>query len=183
MLSHLLFKIKRAVFGLTSGFIMALPIRKVREWYCRFFLNMVGSNVYFGKNLDIREPSMISIGDNVVINKRVLLDGRGGLIINSNVDIAQDVNIWTMQHDYNDENHSLVVGRGYIEEYVWLCSRSTILPGVKIGKGAVIASGAVVTKDVLPMEIVGGVPAHHIGVRNNSLKYKLSFNPTFYSQV
>lgn len=50
-----------------------------------------------------------------------------------------------------------------IENYVWLASRVTVLPGVTIGRGAVVAAGAVVTKDVPPLAIVGGVPAKIIG--------------------
>ena len=54
-----------------------------------------------------------------------------------------------------------------IEDYVWICSRSILLPGVHIGEGAVIASGAVVTKDVEPYTVVGGIPAKKIGERKN----------------
>lgn len=89
---------------------MAIPIRKVREVYCRFFFKSVGTNVYFGKRLDIRAPHLITIGNNVVLNKRVLLDGRGELAIANDVDIAQDVYIWTMQHDPDDNLHSLIRG-------------------------------------------------------------------------
>jgi acetyltransferase-like isoleucine patch superfamily enzyme len=52
-----------------------------------------------------------------------------------------------------------------IEDYVWICSRAIILPGVRIGKGAVVASGSVVTKDVEPWDVVGGVPAKKIAER------------------
>jgi len=61
-----------------------------------------------------------------------------------------------------------------IEDYVFIGPRTIILPGVKIGKGAVIAAGAVVTKDVPPFAICGGVPAKIIGERRlKTLKYKL----------
>ena len=50
-----------------------------------------------------------------------------------------------------------------IEDYVWLASRVTVLPGVHNGRGAVVASGAVVTKDVPPLAIVAGIPAKIIG--------------------
>lgn len=56
-------------------------------------------------------------------------------------------------------------GEVEIGPYAWICSRSIILPGIKIGEGAVVASGAVVTKDVPPYAVVGGVPARVIGQR------------------
>jgi len=61
-----------------------------------------------------------------------------------------------------------------IEDYVFIGPRVIILPGVKVGRGAVVAAGAVVTKDVEPMAIVGGVPAKEIGKRELAeLNYKL----------
>lgn len=66
-----------------------------------------------------------------------------------------------------------------IEDHVWIASRVTILPGVHIGRGAVIAAGAVVSKDVPALEIWGGVPARKIGVRNNKLEYENNYSPWF----
>lgn len=73
------------------------------------------------------------------------------------------MNIWTEQHDYNSPTYASVEKPVIIEDYVWIASRATILPGVTIGKESVVASGAVVTKDVPPLSIVGGVPARIIG--------------------
>ena len=96
----------------------------------------------------------------------------GGVKIGDNVDIAQDDNIWTEQHDYNSPTYASVCKPVIIEDYVWIASRATILPGVTIGKGAVVASGAVVTKDVPPLAIVAGVPAKIIGKRKEeALQY------------
>ncbi len=132
------------------------------------------------RHVEFINPSNISIGDNVVINKKVLLDGRGGkLVIGNNVDIAQEVNIWTLEHDVNDNMHKEKPGDVIIEDFVWIASRVTILPGVKIGKGAVVACGAVVTKDVPSLSIVGGIPARIIGYRKNNLSYKLDYSPWF----
>lgn len=109
-----------------------------------------------------------------------MLDGRAAeLIIGDNVDIAQETNIWTLEHDVNDDNHRVVPGRVVIEDHVWIASRVTILPNVHIGRGAVIASGAVVTKDVPPKAIVGGVPAKIIGIRENELTYVNNYKPLF----
>jgi len=61
-----------------------------------------------------------------------------------------------------------------IEDYVFIGPRVIIQPGVKIGYGAIVAAGAVVTKDVLPYSIVGGVPANIIGERKlKNLHYRL----------
>jgi maltose O-acetyltransferase len=58
-----------------------------------------------------------------------------------------------------------------IEDYVWIGTRATILPGVRIGQGAVVAAGAVVTNDVMAFSVVGGVPAKIIGKRSEGLLY------------
>jgi len=132
------------------------------------------------RKVNVVNPSNISIGNHVVINKAVMLDGRSAeLIIGDNVDIAQETNIWTLEHDINDENHSIVPGKVVIDDHVWIASRVTILPGVHIGRGAVVASGAVVTKDVPSMAIVGGVPAKIIGERSNALTYTNNYKPFF----
>jgi maltose O-acetyltransferase len=123
----------------------------------------------------VRKPSKIIIGDHVVINKRVVLDGRNGLVIGNHVDIAQETNIWSMQHDFNDDYNSCIGGSTFVDDYVWLASRCTILPGVKIGRGSVVACGAVVTKDIPEMTVVGGVPARKIADRKSKLLYELSY--------
>lgn len=95
------------------------------------------------------------------------------------MDIAQDVQIWTLEHDVVSPRHGLKNGGVVIKENVWIASRATILPGVTIGEGAVVAAGAVVTKDVEPYAIVGGVPAKKIGERNKNLEYALNYRPFF----
>lgn len=143
-------------------------------------LKKIGENCDFLMRIEIRNGRNISIGNHCVINNDVLLDGRGGqLIIGNNVDIAQETNIWTLEHDVHDDDHKSKGADVVIEDYVWIASRATILPGVRIGRGAVIASNSVVTKDVPSMAIVGGVPAKVIGERKNKLAYKPGHAPWF----
>ena len=84
-----------------------------------------------------------------------------------------------MEHDVHDDLHGLKCGEVTIEDHVWIASRVTVLPGVKIGRGAVVASGAVVTRNIPPLAIVGGIPAKIIGYRKNDLTYKLNYFPWF----
>ena len=154
--------------------IMWLPCHPLRRLACRLLMKRFDASSAIYRNVDLRSPYRIVVGAHTNINKRCVLDGRGGVIIGNNVDIAQETNIWTEQHDYNSPTYKSVCKEVIIEDYVWLASRVTVLPGVHIGRGAVVASGAVVTKDVPPLAIVAGIPAKIIGYRKEeALHYHL----------
>ncbi|MTI24631.1 acyltransferase [Fulvivirga kasyanovii] len=160
--------------------IMFIPFHVIRIFCIRRTVKSLGSNSSFLLGVEFRNGKNITVGANTVINKNVLLDGRGGrLSIGNNVDIAQETNIWTLEHDVHNDYHKDTGGDVTIEDYVWIASRVTVLPGVTIGRGAVVASNAVVVKDVEPMTIVGGIPARKIGVRKSNLSYKLKYKPWF----
>lgn len=165
--------LKQFSFQILWPMFAILPITSIRILFLRLYGAKIGKGVYIARHVDVKDPKNIQIGCNAYINKYCLLDGRGGLTIGSNVDIAQDSYIWSAQHDYNDDYHRYVSAPVFIDDYVWICSRATILPGVKINRGAVIACGAVVCKNVETMTVVGGVPAKQISVRTSSLKYSL----------
>lgn len=160
--------------------LMYIPFHFVRKHIIKMQFQSVGKKTNFLMGIEYRNPKNISVGSNSVINKKVLLDGRGGkLIIGDNVDIAQETNIWTLEHDVHDDFHKDSGGDVIISDFVWIASRCTILPGVKIGKGAVVAANSVVTRDVEEMTIVGGIPARELGKRRSSLKYRLNHQPWF----
>ena len=83
------------------------------------------------------------------------------------MDIASEVMIYTSEHDINDVHFKAHVSPVVINDYVFIGPRAIILPGVTIGRGAIVGAGAVVTKDVADFAIVGGVPAKQIGEREN----------------
>jgi maltose O-acetyltransferase len=124
-----------------------------------------GSTIHMWANFF--EPSGIRIGNDSIIGDHAFLDGRAPLTIGSHVDIASSVMIYNSEHDLEKEDFSARVESVEIGDYVFIGPRAIILPGVKIGKGAVIAAGAVVTGDVPDFVIVGGVPAKQIGERRN----------------
>lgn len=159
---------------------MWIPINWVRIVTIKPFINYLGRNTALRRNIDFRSIQRISIGSGSTINKNVLLDGRGGLLkIGNNVDIAQEAQIWTLQHNYNSPWYKTIGDSVIIEDYVWIGSRAIILPGVTIGKGAVVAAGAVVTKNIDPYTVVAGIPAKPIALRNSNLKYSLGLKRWF----
>ncbi len=107
----------------------------------------------------------IKVGSDTIIGENAVLDGRDTLSIGSHVDIASEVMIYNAQHDLSDPSFKAVNAPVVIEDYVFIGPRAIILPGVSVGKGAVIGAGAIVTKDVPEFMIVGGVPAKVIGER------------------
>lgn len=113
------------------------------------------------------DPSGISIGEDTIVGDHVFLDGRAQLSIGNHVDIASSVMIYNSEHDLENDGFGARTEKVEIGDYVFIGPRAIILPGVKVGKGAVIAAGAVVTKDVPEFTIVGGVPASKISERKN----------------
>ena len=97
------------------------------------------------------------------------LDGRKEIKIGNNVDIASEVMIYNSEHDLESEEFTAREEPVEIGDYVFIGPRAIIMPGVKIGIGAVVAGGAVVTKDVPNFAIVGGIPAKVIGERKTKI--------------
>ena len=166
-------------FQAVTNMLMRIPFWSLRRLYCSLFARLQKGS-FIAYKCDIRFPKRLSVGKNSIVNKYCTLDCRGGdIVIGDNVDIAQETNIWTLEHDVSAIDHGTKGGAVVIDHHVWVASRVTILPGVHIGFGAVIASRAVVTKNIPPMEIWGGVPARKIGVRKNDCTYELKFRPLF----
>jgi maltose O-acetyltransferase len=122
-----------------------------------------GSTIHMGTKFF--EPSNITLGVDSVVGDRTFLDGRDNLVIGNHVDIASEVMIYNSEHDINDPEFKALTAPVSVQDYVFIGPRSIILPGVNIGKGAVVAAGAVVTHDVPPFSIVAGVPSKIIGTR------------------
>lgn len=144
----------------------------------RFCYRLAGIEIGQGSTIHMwvrfYQPKNIRIGRDSIIGDHCFLDGRASLKIGSHVAIASQVLIYNSEHDVQAEDFRAVEQPVEIGDYCFIGARAIILPGVKIGKGAVVASGAVVTKNVKPMTIVGGIPAKEIGKRNiKNLHYRL----------
>ncbi|MBK4728695.1 acyltransferase [Oxynema sp. CENA135] len=161
-----------------TGKILSQYIRK--HLYRKYFGISIGDNSVIYNSCHIRSPRNITIGQDTSIGDHCILDGRSGLTIGNSVNLSTGAWIWTLQHDPSDPDFGVKGGHVVIEDYAWISSRTSILPGVTIGRGAVVATGAVVTKSVEPLAIVAGVPAKKIGERHRNLNYKLKSYQSFF---
>ncbi len=152
-----------------------IPIHTVRKlFYIASGVNMplFSSTIHMWANFF--NPQNISIGHDTIIGDHCFLDGRAPLTIGNHVGIASQVLIYNDEHDIHSPDYGNSFGPVTIGDYVFIGPRAIILPNTKIGQGAVIAAGAVVTKDIPDFEIWGGVPAKKIGDRKSqNLSYKL----------
>lgn len=181
------------VLGLPSAIVLSTKIffNKIRNWVATLLwrgnLGSIGHNslvqagvvirypgqVFLGARTSVsrgveiaseKQDSQCHIGSSVIIGVGVRLDFSGGLVINDNVVISEAATIFTHSHGLDPKSLSsktpLSIGAN-----VWIGSRAVIVEGIsRIGEGSVIAAGSVVTKEVPPRVVVGGVPAKVIKI-------------------
>lgn len=137
---------------------------KYRNKLNKLFLIKLPESVTIEPPIQIDYGCQVKIANGVFIGNNFSATTYGGLEINEGAMIATGCTIATVNHDYHDLN----VVRGkmvVIKKGAWICSRVTIVPGVTIGEGAVVAAGSVVTKDVPDHAVVAGNPAKIIKIR------------------
>jgi acetyltransferase-like isoleucine patch superfamily enzyme len=139
----------------------------------------IGKNSYIFMGCTFDSSGGLEVGENSVINPNCRLDTRGGLTIGDSVSISSDTIILTADHDMSNNMEGRVLPIK-IEDYVWVGTRSMILPGVEVKKGSVIAAGALVTRSVQENAVVGGVPARVLRIRENPrFDYNASYKRLF----
>ena len=157
-----------------------LPSHNLRILIYRYFFGIrLGMKTSIHRGCRFYYPKGVAIGNNCVINRDVLLDGRSGLTIQDNVSVSEGVAIITLDHDPNSPTFENRGSPVLVSSWVLIGSRAMVLPGVTVGEGAVIGAGAIVTHDVEPYHIVAGVPAQSIGLRNRKLTYELNYRKFF----
>lgn len=165
---------------LANYWVAFIPSHRVRLWFYRRYMRLtIGpkSSIFMGAWIDTAKG--LSIGTCSTVNQKCRLDSRGGITIGDNVSISAEVCILSAEHDIQAADFAGVNEPVIIEDFVFIGTRALILPGVTIGRGAVVAAGAVVTKDVEPYTVVGGVPAKKIGVRTTDLAYEVFYRRLF----
>jgi acetyltransferase-like isoleucine patch superfamily enzyme len=176
-----------AIKYVTNHVIAHIPSHTVRlAWYRRVLGWRIGprTTILMGQHVQMAgvrsSGRKVCVGKGSVINHGCLLYTTGGLIIGDNVSISAGAWLITGTHDMNDplfpdQYKPIVIG-----DYAWIGVRATILAGVTIGEGAVVMAGAVVTHDVPPCAVVGGIPARVVSQRKlQQPSYEIDFRPLF----
>jgi maltose O-acetyltransferase len=166
----------------TNHVVAHLPSYRLRHAWYRRVLGLSlgdGAGVYMGCFVWFNGPGQVRrdgsfLGARTRINRDCCLDLRGSLLIGNDVSVSAEVMILTGLHRHDRPGFAFETRPVVIEDHVWIGARAVILPGASIGRGAVVAAGAVVSGRVPPMTVVGGVPARAIGTRpEESVGYHL----------
>lgn len=165
-----------------NSVIANIPSHSLRRLFLKTPMRILihpTTSVHMG--LRIYTRGQLEIGEHTVIDRNCTLDARGKLKIGNNVNLAPEVMVLTAYHDPDAEDTFPAIQKSVvIEDYVWIATRAMILPGVTIGRGAIVAAGAIVTKDVPPQTIVGGNPARVIRQRKGPQTYQLAYRRMFH---
>ena len=148
-----------------NTFINKVPSRHFRRGIDKLMGARFEKGSFLFRRTEVLFPKGILIGDHTTVGWFTLLDARGGIKIGNNVTIASYAKLITGSHDINSPEFKAKFLPIIIDDYAWICTGATICQNVHIGEGAVVATGAVVVKDVEPYTVVGGVPAKVIGTR------------------
>jgi maltose O-acetyltransferase len=150
-------------------FMLGRGLRMV--WYRMAMDFAIGEGSVILADCRVSEPSKLGIGKNTIVGNSCRFDNRQRIVIGDNVTISYGTVILTLGHDIDSSDFTLKRGDVRINNYVWLCAKCMVMPGVRIGEGAVVLPGSVVVHDVEPFSVVGGVPARFLRKRNRNLEY------------
>jgi acetyltransferase-like isoleucine patch superfamily enzyme len=166
----------RTLQYLTNHVISALPSFALRRlWYGRVLGVRMGrgAGIHLGCHLWFYGPGQVrrdgfTLGRHSRVNRDCRLDVRGSLHIGENVSISPEVTVLTASHGVDDPLFGVVLRQVVIEDHVWIGTRAMVMPGVTLGRGSVVAAGAVVTRSVPPLTVVAGVPAKPVAERDDA---------------
>ncbi len=138
---------------------------RMRNMIARHVLKHLGKNVKIFHGVEISFGYNLTIEDNCVIHKYVLLDDRGEIIVREGTSISDYANVYSHAHDLND---SMLISnqRTEIGPKARVTYHATVLSGVKVGEHGLVGSMGVASKNVEPYHVVAGIPAKTVKVKS-----------------
>lgn len=165
-------QIQLYIISLYNLILRILPFHQARVFFLRMCGASVGKGVAVHGRVYFTRPGNLQLGAYSTINKDCYVDTRGGVAVGDSVMIGHNSFIYTAGHDIDCKDFSGYNAGVEIGDYAVVFPHSLIMPGVKVGKGAVILTGSVVTKDVDEFAVVGGNPCKFIKHRSHGLNYR-----------
>jgi putative colanic acid biosynthesis acetyltransferase WcaF len=141
------------------------PMFGWRAFILRSWGAKIGANSRVYPACKIWAPWNLSCEDTVTIADEAIVYNPAPVHFGSHAIISQQAYICGATHDYDDPAFQFRAEPSSLGAYSWVCARATVLPGVNLGEGAVLALGSVATKDLAPWTVYGGIPARKIKVR------------------
>ena len=170
---------KKLSFALYYGFAWHLPTQPMIGWKFAYWIRRIlVRNIFLecGSDVIIKHRAYFGTGAKVVLGDRSQLGHNSRIdndtVIGCDVMMGPDAIIMSNSHEFSRLDIPMIAQGAaerrpvVIEDDVWIGTRSIIMRGVRVGRGSIIGSGSVVTRDVMPYSIVGGVPARLIRMRS-----------------
>jgi acetyltransferase-like isoleucine patch superfamily enzyme len=154
-----------------------LPSRRLRKAWLRMLGARLDPGCVVFAGTTVLGADRLHLGTRSNVGWRCVLDARGGLTVGADTVIASDSQLICGRHDFDDAEFPAYFDPIEIGDHAWLATRCIVIGGVTIGRGVVVAAGAVVTKDVPEMTVVAGVPAREIRKRKGLLDYRIDYDP------
>lgn len=128
---------------------------------------------------EVLDPERLAIGHRSIVGRGCLIDARGGIEIGDDVNISSCSRLMTAKHVIHDPEFPAAFDSIVVRRRAWIALGATVLGGVTIGEGAIVAANATVTRDVPPFAVVAGTPATVVGERHQPQTYQLGYRPNW----
>ena len=161
-------RLLRALWGIVYTLLFRLSPRPLHVWRI-MLLRLFGAKIGYGCHIypgaKIWAPWNLQCEDVVAIADEAIIYNPSLVTLKSHSTVSQQAYLCGASHDYNDPEFKLISAKIVLSEYSWVCARATVQMGVALGEGAVLALGAVATKDLDAWGVYAGIPAKKINER------------------
>lgn len=164
---------------LYNDVVTHVPSHTLRQAWLRALGARIGEGSAVLRGTIVHSPRELVIGNRTNVGWRVVLDARGGIVIGDDCVISSDTQFITGTHDVDSEDFAAVFSPIVVGDHCWVATRTVVLGGVTMQRGAVAAAGALVCDDVAEAIVVAGIPARPVRRRESSLTYRLAHRPLY----
>ena len=141
------------------------PFFSWRAWILRRFGARIGQGTYIYPTAKIWAPWHLRVDDTATIGPGAELYNPGGITLEHHAIVSQDAFLCGGTHDFNNPAFPMIWKPIALEPYAWICARAVVLPGVTVGRGAVLGAGAVTSKNLESLGVYAGNPAQRVSTR------------------